>query len=255
VIEEGALADILLVYVSPLEDLELVSNREENLALIVKDGALPPASQPAKEVHVKAHRFKVAFIAAMTVTASLLLTAPIAIADKGVYKLDGAWVAKVVGFPGQWSYMFAPDPSGRRAYGHGSIDVGFDPAVFGCALGDANAESPILINIRMTGPDTLVGYSVWYALRKADPAPVEIVYIGEVRTESRFIAPGKTESTHYFAFYLPTQDVDPADGFPDEGQVLACSAPVPVYTGGHAPAAAFPAEVSGQSPVRNVGPR
>ena len=176
------------------------------------------------------HSFKVALTAVMTVTACLLLTAPAALADKVAYKLDGAWVAKVVGFPGQWSYVFAADPSGRRAYGHGSIDIGFDPAVFGCALGESNADSPILINLRMTGPDTAVGYSVWYALTTAVPASAEIVFIGEVRTETRFVAPGKGESVHYFSFYLPSQDVDPADGFPDEGEMPACSAPVPIYT-------------------------
>lgn len=173
---------------------------------------------------------KVAFIAAITVTACLLLTAPAAIAGKGAYKLDGAWVAKVVGFPGQWSYVFAADPSGRRASGHGSIDIGFDPGVFGCELGEADADSPILINIELTGPDTSVAYSVWYALSTMDTAAREIVFIGEVRSESRFISPGKSESTHYFSFYLPSQDVDPADGFPDEGEVPACSAPVPIYT-------------------------
>lgn len=176
------------------------------------------------------HSFKVAMTAAMTVTACLLLTAPAAMADKGAYKLGGAWVAKVIGFPGQWSYVFAADPSGRHASGHGSVDIGFDPAVFGCQLGDANAETPILISIKMTGPDTSVAYSIWYALASADPAPTEIVYIGEVRTETRFVAPGKSESTHYFSFYLPSQDVDPADGFPDEGEIPACSAPVPLYT-------------------------
>ena len=175
-------------------------------------------------------RFKVALIAAMTVTACLLLTAPAAMAEKGAYKLDGAWVAKVIGFPGQWSYVFAADPSGRSAYGHGSVDIGFSPAVFGCQLGASSADTPILINLRMTGPDTAVGYSVWYALSSADPTSTEIVFIGEVRTETKFLAPGKGVSTHYFAFYLPSQDVDPADGFPDEGQTPACSAPVPIYT-------------------------
>ena len=176
------------------------------------------------------HGFKVVLTAVMTVTACLLLTAPTAMADKGAYKLEGAWVAKVIGFPGQWSYMLAADPSGKRAYGHGSVDIGFDPAVFGCALGDSNADSPILISLRMTGPDTAVAYSVWYALTTADPALAEIVFIGEVRTETKFVAPGKSESTHYFSFYLPSQDLDPADGFPDEGEIPACSAPVPIYT-------------------------
>ena len=176
------------------------------------------------------HSFKVGLAAAMAVAACLLLAAPMAMADKAAYKLEGAWVAKVIGFPGQWSYALAADPSGRQAAGHGSVDIGFDPGVFGCQVGDAEADSPILINIKMTGPDTSAAYSVWYALSSTDPAAREVVFIGEVRTETRFLAPGRSESTHYFAFYLPSQDVDPADGFPDEGEVPACSAPVAVYT-------------------------
>jgi hypothetical protein len=176
------------------------------------------------------HRWKVALIAATTVTACLLLAAPVAMADKAAFKLEGAWVAKVVGFPGHWSYVLVPDSSGRRASGHGSIDVGFNPAVFGCALGESVYASPILINLEMRGPNALVAYSVWYSLRTTDPGDNEIVFIGEVRTESKVVSPGKTESTHYFAFYLPSQDVAPADGFPDEGQTPACTAPVPVYT-------------------------
>jgi hypothetical protein len=169
-------------------------------------------------------------IAAMTVTACLLLAAPAAMADKAAFKLEGAWVAKVVGFPGQWSYVLVPDSSGRRASGHGSVDVGFNPAVFGCALGESAAASPLLINLEMRRPDALVAYSVWYSLKTTDPANNEIVFIGEVRTETKVVSPTKTESTHYFAFYLPSQDVDPADGFPDEGEMPACTAPVPDYT-------------------------
>ena len=179
---------------------------------------------------MKIHSSRVALSAAVAVTACLLLTAPIAMADKGAYKLEGAWVAKVVGFPGQWSYVLAADPSGRRASGHGSVDVGFNPGVFGCYFGETNADSPILINLEMTGPDTSVAYSIWYALSSAVPSSTEIVFIGEVRTETKFVAPGKSESTHYFSFYRPDQDVNPADGFPDEGQTPACSAPVPLYT-------------------------
>ena len=175
-------------------------------------------------------RCKVALIAAITVAASLLLTAPTAIADKGAHKLEGAWVAKVQGFPGQWSYVLAPDPSGTRAYGHGSIDLGFSPAAFGCTLEPGNADSPILVSLRMTGPDTAVAYSVWYALRTDASGATVIAYIGEVRSETKFIAPGKGEATHYFAFYRPNQDVNPADGYPDKGQTPECSAPVPIYT-------------------------
>jgi len=176
------------------------------------------------------HSFKIALTAALTVAACLLLAAPAAMAEKSAFKLEGAWVAKVVGFPGQWSYMLAADASGRRASGHGSIDVGFNPAVFGCALGETASASPILISLAMRGPDTLVAYSVWYTLRTMDPSNNEIVYIGVVRSEAKFVSPGKTESTHYFSFYLPSQDVDPADGFPDEGETPACAAPVPIYT-------------------------
>ena len=176
------------------------------------------------------HSLKIALTAAMTVTACLLLTAPTALAGEGAYKLEGAWVAKVIGFPGQWSYVLAADASGRRASGHGSIDIGFDPAVFGCQLGESNADSPILISLKMTGPNTSVAYSVWYEFTSADAASTDIAFIGEVRTETTFVAPGKGQSTHYFSFYLPSQDVDPADGFPDEGETPACSAPVPIYT-------------------------
>jgi hypothetical protein len=176
------------------------------------------------------HSLKVAFTAALAVSACLLVAAPTANADKGAYKLEGAWVAKVVGFPGQWSYVLAADPSGRHASGHGSVDIGFNPGVFGCQLGESNADTPILINLKMTGPDTSVAYSIWYALSSADPTATEIAFIGEVRTETRFVAPGRSESTHYFAFYLPSQDQDPADGFPDEGETPACVAPVPLYT-------------------------
>ena len=50
-----------------------------------------------------------------------------AIADKegSAFKLEGAWIAKVVEAPGQWSYVLSSNPSGRFASGHGSVDVGF----------------------------------------------------------------------------------------------------------------------------------
>jgi len=38
VIEEGALADMILVDGNPLEDLKLVANPEKNFVLIMKDG-------------------------------------------------------------------------------------------------------------------------------------------------------------------------------------------------------------------------
>ena len=177
-------------------------------------------------------KFRTALGALVTISACLLLIAPAAMADKasGAVKLEGAWVSKVVGFPGQWSYVLAPDPSGRRASGHGAVDVGFDPSVFGCMLGDTDSDSPILTDIKMTGPNTAVAYSVWYALREVQPSLNEIVYIGVVTSELKFVTPGNGEGTHYFAFYLPSQDLDPEDGFPDAGETPACVAPVPIYT-------------------------
>jgi hypothetical protein len=167
-----------------------------------------------------------------TISVCLLLGSPMAMAGKpaGDNKLEGAWVAKVVGFPGQWSYVAIPDSSGRRASGHGSVDVGFDPAVFGCELDTGDRESPILVNIKMTGPETAESYAIWYALKTSDSDPTQIVFIGEVRSEFEFVAPGRRNATHYFSFYLPDQDVDPADGLPDEGEVPECVAPVAIYT-------------------------
>ena len=54
--------------------------------------------------------------------------------------------------------------------------------------------------------------------------------IGEARSTFEFVAPGKRYATHYFAFYLPSQDTDPEDGIPDAGETPACVAPVPIYT-------------------------
>lgn len=160
-----------------------------------------------------------------------LLVAPVTATAGTAHKLEGAWVAKVQGFPGQWSYVLAADPSGRRASGHGSVDLGFDAdSAFGCELGEADLDTPILVNIEMTGPNTAVSYAIWYALRTSETGPTEIAYIGEVRSEFTFVARGKSQGTHYFAFYLPDQDVDPEDGFPDEGEDPECFAPVPIYT-------------------------
>jgi len=39
-VEEGALADILLVNGNPLEDISILTKPEENLALIMKDGKI-----------------------------------------------------------------------------------------------------------------------------------------------------------------------------------------------------------------------
>jgi hypothetical protein len=141
----------------------------------------------------------------------------------GAVKLDGAWVAKVVDAPGgQWSYVISADPSGRRAAGHGSIDVGFRfEAILGAQYFEpTDSNSPILIDIVMTGPDTASYHAVWYGLKDLDPPNVsksEIVVIGVVTGDLQFVEPGKAFGTHNFELYYPWQDGD-GDGFPDEGE-------------------------------------
>ena len=58
-------------------------------------------------------RFKGTLAALVAISVCLLLIAPTAMAGKGhgAYKLGGAWVAKVVEAPGQWTYVVAADPS------------------------------------------------------------------------------------------------------------------------------------------------
>lgn len=166
-------------------------------------------------------------IAALTVGASVPVVAD---QGDGAFKLEGAWVAKVDGFPGQWSYVVSSDPSGKRASGHGSVDIGFR-ANFVCGLNGyttdfevSDSESPILVSMLMTGPDTVSYNSVWYGLKDLSPmSPIvnEIVLIGTVTGELKVIAPGTMHGTHSFAIYHPTADTD-GDGFPDEGATPDC---------------------------------
>jgi hypothetical protein len=156
-----------------------------------------------------------------------------AMADPGnnAVKLEGAWVAKVDGLPGQWSYVLSSDPSGKRASGHGSVDIGFNAN--GVCIGQAEFEqsdtaSPILINIVMTGPNTGTYYAIWYGLQDLGPLSLptnKIVLIGVVKGQLQFVAPGKVLGTHNFELYQPTADTD-NDGFPDEGAVAACVFPM-----------------------------
>ena len=161
-----------------------------------------------------------------TISVCLLLASPMAMADKAAaaHKLGGAWVAKVVGtpLPGQWSYVVVADPSGTRASGHGSVDVGFKTEViFGYPYFEpTDMASPILIDIVRTGPDTAAYNSIYYGLKKLDPSsPIttQIVYIGVVKGELNFLGPDKATGIHNFELYYPEQDAD-GDGFPDEGE-------------------------------------
>jgi len=149
----------------------------------------------------------------------------------GAHKLEGAWVAKVPGRFGQWSYVVSSDPSGKRASGHGSVDIGFNAneVCFGQAqFEQSDTASPILVSIVMTGPDTASYYAIWYGLKDLGPDSLltnEIVLIGVVKGQLHFVAPGKAIGTHNFEIYQPTADED-NDGLPDEGADAACVFPM-----------------------------
>lgn len=169
-------------------------------------------------------RLKAALAALVMVSACLLLIAPTAMAGKGseAFKLEGAWVAKVVGIPGQWSYVLTPDPSGRRAALAGSIDVGFS---LGGLFPPTDRSSMLMANLVLTGPKTGVFNSIWYGLRELPPgSPIsdEVLWIGTSTGTFTLVDSGKIEVLHNFAFYAPSQDTD-GDGLPDPDEV-------PVYT-------------------------
>jgi hypothetical protein len=162
-------------------------------------------------------------LAVLVVAAAVaVLVTDLAASDpgQGAYKLEGAWIARVTTFNGdpypfvgQWSYVVVPDPSGRRAAIHGSVDVAFpqNPQL----LSDFN--SPIIGEVVMTGPHTVEFNTFWYAIKKGSPVN-SIVFIGRAWGEGRFLAPGKSEFTHNFEIYLPSADTD-GDGLPEGAPV------------------------------------
>lgn len=140
------------------------------------------------------------------------------------FKLEGAWIAKVVGLPLQWTYTLSPDPSGRRAAISGSIQVHVPPAIVKPGLfADLEYNSPIVGEIVMTGPDTTEFTAVWYGMKKGYPFN-QIVCIGVNSGRTTFTGPGKSEGTHHLAFYYPSADGD-GDGLPDPGAVPALCLP------------------------------
>jgi hypothetical protein len=159
------------------------------------------------------------------------MPAPV-VADEGdkAFKLEGAWVAKAqLPYFGQWSYVVSSDPSGKRGSGHGSVDVGFR-ANFVCGLNGfetdfelSDSESPILVSMVMTGPDTISYNAIWYGLKELGyPFSNEIVLIGTVTGELKVVSPGELHGTHKFALYAPDADFDPYDGFPDATAYPEC---------------------------------
>ncbi|HSG98360.1 MAG TPA: hypothetical protein VLA11_10255 [Woeseiaceae bacterium] len=152
--------------------------------------------------------------------------------DEGAFKLEGAWVAKVVPpYFGQWSYVITSDPSGKRGTGHGSVDVGFS-ANAACGFTDpadefdpTDSESPILVSMVMIGRHTVSYSAIWYGLADLGPSsPINnaIVVIGTTTGVLEFVEPGKLAGTHNFALYYPDAD-DDGDGYPDPGVEPACT--------------------------------
>ncbi len=134
-------------------------------------------------------------------------------ASWGANKLEGAWVARVVGVPMQWSYVLIPGASERQASMHGSIDVGL--STFPGAVGN----SPLIGEVVMTGPRTAKFRSVWYVLGPGGGGlTASILAIGTNNGEIAFEGPGKASGTHHLAFYPPSSDAD-GDGYPDPGAV------------------------------------
>lgn len=140
--------------------------------------------------------------------------------NSAAYKMEGAWVARCVEVPLQWSWDYVPDSSGRRATANAHFDVG--PVISDLGFGVATKDSHILIEAEMTGPDTLVFSAVWYGLK--EPSTIlpgvltaDIVYIGVDKGVLTFVAPGKALGVHHIEYYLPSQDAD-GDGFPDPGE-------------------------------------
>jgi len=164
-------------------------------------------------------KFKVITTGLLAVVAAVLLAASAATAGGvGGHKLEGAWVAKVPG-GGQWSYVLVPDPSGRRATGVGSVEVGFS---LDFLFGPSDRTSPLMVNLEMTGPNTAIYNCIWYGVRDLpDLGPMtpnaEVTYIGTVKGTITFVGPGKAESLHHFALFYPDQDHD-GDGLPDPGE-------------------------------------
>jgi hypothetical protein len=134
-------------------------------------------------------------------------------------KLEGAWIAKVVGMPMQWAYTLSPDPSGRRAAMSGSIHIPIPPQAIPGNPGlfsDWEYNTDLVGELVMTGPDTMEFTAVWYGMKKAFPFD-QVVVIGVNSGQGRFTGPGKSEVTHHLGMYAPSTDAD-GDGLPDPGQ-------------------------------------
>jgi hypothetical protein len=139
-------------------------------------------------------------------------------------KVEGSWVGKVTGTPVTWSYALMPDPSGRTAAMAGSVQVPLGPSVVVPGLfPDLDYYSPMVGQVRMTGPDTMEGTALGYGMKKGFPFN-QIVCIWVNNVQSRFVETGKIVATNHLAFYAPSADAD-GDGIPDPNAVPALCLP------------------------------
>jgi hypothetical protein len=139
-------------------------------------------------------------------------------------KLDGSWVGKVIGTPVTWSYALMPDPSGRTAAMAGSVQVPLGPSlVIPGLFPDMEYYSPMVGQVRMTGPDTCEGTALGYGMKKGIPFN-QIVCIWVNNVQSRFLDPGTRIATNHLAFYDPSSDAN-HDGIPDADAVPALCLP------------------------------
>jgi hypothetical protein len=144
------------------------------------------------------------------------------------YKLEGSWIAKVVGMPLQWTYTLTPDSSGRKAAMFGTIQVAIRPAVVNPDLfPDLEYISDMVGELVMTGHDTMKFTAVWYGMKKAVPFD-KVVFIGVNSGKGKFTGPGQSQVTHHLAFYDPIVADADGDGLPDPGQAPALCLPATI---------------------------
>jgi hypothetical protein len=150
----------------------------------------------------------------IVVLSVLVLQIGLSAPAQGAFKLEGAWVAKVTSFDGvpdeypfQWSYILAPNASGKSAAIHASIDIGFPNSLL-----PSDFSSPIIGEMVQTGPNTASFNSYWYSIK--DGPIRQIVSIGRSYGTATFLEQGVVEGEHNFQIFLPSADAD-GDGFPE----------------------------------------
>jgi len=160
---------------------------------------------------------KSALMALAVVAVLLILVLQLGVSSpaQGAFKLEGSWVARVTsynGIPGeypfQWSYILAPNASGRNAAVRASIDIGFP----GNPYLPSDFNTPIIGEMVQTGPKTVEFNSYWYGIIEGEIN--QIGHIGRSYGTGTVLEPGKIEVEHNFQIFLASADVD-GDGFPE----------------------------------------